>query len=194
MQDENRWHEILAAPSALATGDLTLEWAISESVRKTFGLGKESCTIAMHEYRKFRYLCDIAEGPILPSPLIAFVQARDIPKSSAFAEIKRWSVRTSTPFAAGSLAFAHERGYQQALDLYRQEFNQPPMPEIWPSLTQARQRYIAMACAVAGAVAIILGKQLSLSLLSILGCTLLFPAVFFIIFFQRHWGEPRTDS
>lgn len=194
MQNDKLWHEIKTAPSALVTLDHGLEAAITKAMLRQYTIDARSCAIALREYRRLRYLRAISAEPLRAPPLLAFIQDRDTASSCAFRETTRQSMQATTTYLAGGLPFVSDPAYQQALDLYRQEFTQPPMPEIWPALTQARQRYIAMACAVAGAAAIIMGKQLPSSLLSILGCALLFPAVFFIIFFQRHWGEPRTES
>ncbi|WP_299509378.1 hypothetical protein [Cypionkella sp.] len=171
MQDENLWHEIQTALSALATADLTLEWAITESLRKTFGFSKDRCAIVMLEYRKFRYLLDIAEGPILPSPLIAFVQLRDTPSSSAFAEIKRWSVRASTPFR-GSLSFVYNPAYQRAVDLYQQEFGAVPTRKIWPTRLQALRRNQAFMALGLGIAMVAMGDwmQSGAASISALSC------------------------
>ncbi|WP_156317404.1 glycine-rich domain-containing protein [Cypionkella psychrotolerans] len=193
MQDDKRWQEILAAPSSLVTGDLTLEWAISESLRKTFGLSKESCAIAMQEYRKFRYLCDIADGPLLPSPLITFVQARDTPNSSAFTEIKRWSVRAAMPHK-GSLFFVHNPAYQRAVDLYQQEFAGIPARNIWPTRLQARRRNQAFVALGMGVAVATMGDWAQSGVAIRFGIALAFLAIGSIIFIGRHWGDPQGDA
>lgn len=194
MQDDKLWQEIKMAPSALVTLDHGLEAAITKAMLRQYTLDARSCAIALHEYRRLRYLRAISAEPLRAPPLLAFIQDRDTISSRVFRETTRQSMQATTTYLAGALPFVSDPAYQRTLDLYHQEFTQPPIPEIWPSLTQARKKYIAMACAVAGAAAIIMGNQLPSTLLNILGCALLFPAIFFIIFFQRHWGEPRTES
>ena len=194
MQDDKLWQEIKTAPSALVTLDHGLEAAITKAMLRQYTMDAGSVTIALREYRRLRYLRAISAEPLRAPPLLAFIQDRDTTNSRAFRETTRQSMQATTTYLAGTLPFVSDPAYQRTLDLYRQEFTQPPMPEIWPSLTQARQKYIAMACAVAGAAAIIMGNQLPSTLLNVLGCALLFPAIFFIIFFQPHWGEPRTES
>ena len=194
MQDDKLWQEIKTAPSALVTLDHGLEAAITKAMLRQYTMDAGSVTIALREYRRLRYLRAISAEPLRAPPLLAFIQDRDTTNSRAFRETTRQSMQATTTYLAGTLPFVSDPAYQRTLDLYRQEFTQPPMPEIWPSLTQARQKYIAMACAVAGAAAIIMGSRLSSNLLNILGCALLFPTIFFIIFFQPHWGDPRTES
>ncbi len=194
MQDDKLWQEIKTAQSALVTLDHGLEAAITKAMLRQYTMDAGSVTIALREYRRLRYLRAISAEPLRAPPLLAFIQDRDTTNSRAFRETTRQSMQATTTYLAGTLPFVSDPAYQRTLDLYRQEFAQPPMPEIWPSLTQARQKYIAMACAVAGAAAIIMGNQLPSTLLNVLGCALLFPAIFFIIFFQPHWGEPRTES
>jgi hypothetical protein len=194
MQDDKLWQEIKTAPSALVALDHGLEAAITKAMLRQYTMDAGSVTIALREYRRLRYLRAISAEPLRAPPLLAFIQDRDTTSSRAFRETTRQSMQATTTYLAGTLRFVSDPAYQRTLDLYRQEFTQPPMPEIWPSLTQARQKYIAMACAVADAAAIIMGNQLPSTLLNVLGCALLFPAIFFIIFFQPHWGEPRTES
>ncbi|MEO5615054.1 MAG: hypothetical protein ABIR04_09065 [Cypionkella sp.] len=194
MRDQKRWQEILAAPSALVTADLTLEWAIFESLRKTFGLSREICAFAMQEYRKFRYLCEIAEGPILPPPLIAFIQVRDTPNSSAFAEIKRWSVRASTPLATDSWSFASDPSYQRAVDLYPQEFGATPVSKIWPTRLQARGRKLAFIAFGSGMAAAMMGDWLQSDITIGLGFVIVFLAMGYLVCFGRHLCEPRGDA
>ncbi|WP_426037080.1 hypothetical protein [Cypionkella sp. TWP1-2-1b2] len=194
MQDDKLWYETKAAPSALATADLTLEWAITESLRKTFGLSKDDCAIVMLEYRKFRYMRDVAEGQISPSPLMAFVQSRDMPNSSAFAEIKHWWGGAGRSLTSASLSFVHEPAYKRAVDLYQQEFAATPPCKIWPTRLQAHRKNQASVAFGLGLAAVIVGDWVKSDITSALGFVLCFLAFGYLVFLGRHWAEPPGDA
>ncbi|MDZ4392147.1 hypothetical protein [Cypionkella sp.] len=194
MRDDKLWHEIKAAPSALATADLTVEWAICKSLHRTFQLSKDNCVILMLEYRRFRYLHDIADGPLLPSPLIAFIQARDTPNSTAFAERKRWWGGAVRPANSALSSFVHEPAYQRALDLYQQEFGATPPYQIWPTRLQAQRKNQAYLACGLGLVISIIGRWAQSGTAATLGYVLFIPAIAYLIFFDHHWAEPPGDA
>ncbi|MFC3182594.1 hypothetical protein [Cypionkella sinensis] len=140
MRNDKLWQDIKAARSALATADMTLERAVSKSLRRTFELDPDKCILLMLEYRRFRYLHHIAEGPLMPSPLIAFIQTRDTPNSIAFAEIKRWWGGAARRVNTSLSSFVHEPAYQRTLELYQQEFAATPPYEIWPTHVQVQRK------------------------------------------------------
>lgn len=194
MRDDNLWHEIKTAPSALVTADLALEWAISKSLRRTFGLSKDNCVIVMLEYRRFRYLHDIAEGTLLPSPLIAFIQTRDTPNSTAFAEIKRrWggAVRSAKSDLS---SFVHEPAYLRTLNLYQQEFAATPPYKIWPTHLQVQRKNQAFLVCGLGLAAAILGGWAQSGVAAALGSILFITAFIYLVFFDRHWAEPPGND
>lgn len=194
MRNDKLWQDIKAAPSALATADLTLEWAISKSLRRTFELSKDNCVIVMLEYRRFRYLHDIAEGTPLPSPLIAFIQTRDTPNSTAFAEIKRWWGGAARRANTGLSSFVHEPAYQRTLDLYRQEFAATPPYEIWPTHLQVQRKNQAFLACGLGLAAGIMGGWAQSDIAATLGFVLFILAFAYLVLFERHWAEPPGDG
>ena len=194
MQDDKLWHDIKAAPSALATADMTLEWAISKSLRRTFELSTDNCIIVMLEYRRFRYLHHIAEGTLLPSPLIAFIQARDTPNSTAFAEIKRWWSGAARRADTDLSSFVHEPAYQRTLDLYRQEFAAAPRYEIWPTHLQVQRKNQAFLVCGLGLAMGIMDHWVQSGILATLGFVLFILAFAYLMLFDHHWAEPPGDG
>ena len=188
MRDESLWRQIEAAPTALAMRDLGLEAAIQSLMQRKFGLNADECSVALFEFRRFRYLAGVATMPLLPSPLIRFVLERDRKGSTAMNEAGPFGMFRIRPLALVLGRFLGGKGYSNALDLYQQEFGVAPPTQVWPSPAQLGRRKMALGLVVGGIAMAAVGSWSETEWLADIGLLLGLPAVFFVLFVGS-WGE-----